>query len=214
MSYDPSQPLIGVTGEAHLSAAEAEASYQLAPLGIVPCTDFYPVTFQDAEGAPFRAKSDFIHSASGVLFEYKCGKLNSLKHQRSACSAQARYQKRKARGFINARNRQAEMLKAGWNHSLKKQAAVVAALTPAKVVLILKEEPDAKQAERLAKAGVFWRTLKNVPGYALFLRLASLGLAVGFTAQGHSFATRGLNGCFEEAGTGHASNGASDWSAC
>jgi hypothetical protein len=79
------------------------------------------------------------------------------------------------------------MLKAGWNHSIKKQAAVVAALTPAKMVLLLKEEPDDAEAKRLAKAGIFWRTMRNVSPFAFFLRLASLGLDVGFAASQHSF---------------------------
>jgi hypothetical protein len=48
-------------------------------------------------------------------------------------------------------------------------------------------EPEAKEVKRLAKARIFWRTLKNFPGYALFLKLASLGLDVGFTVPGHSF---------------------------
>ena len=75
------------------------------------------------------------------------------------------------------------MLQTQWSHSVHKQAAVVAALTPAKVVLVLKREPSEQEVTKLAKGGIFWRTRKTLPAFALYLKLASQGLAVGFSAS-------------------------------
>jgi hypothetical protein len=187
MTNDRSQPLTGATGATHDSAAEAQASFRLAPLGIVPCTDSYPIIFKDRAGASFSARSDFKHELSGVLFEFKASNLNSKTTIATAAKAEAKVRRDEALGFVGPRNRTFKLLDAQWNHSLYKQAAVVAALTPARVVLVLKEDPDEKEARRLAKAGIFWRTLKTIPAYAFFLKLAAMGLDVGFNVPGYSF---------------------------
>jgi hypothetical protein len=187
MMYDKNRPTIGVTGHTHQSAAEAEASFCLAPLGILPYDFAYPVTFTDSQGATFSARSDFRHEASGVLFEFKASNLNSKTTVATAAKAEAKVIRDEAFGFVASRNRTFRLLDAQWNHSLYKQAAVVAALSPARVVLVLKEAPDEKEARRLERAGIFWRTLKTIPAYAFFLKLASLGLDVGFTVPGHNF---------------------------
>jgi hypothetical protein len=183
MSYDESQPRLGATGLEHASAAEAKASFRLAPLGILPHDVAYPVTFKDRTGATFTARSDFRHERSGVMFEFKASNLNSKTTIATAAKAEARVMRDEALGFLNPRNRTFRLLDAQWNHSLYKQAAVVASLSPASVVLVLKEAPDAKEAERLTKAGIFWRTLKTISPFALYLKLAALGLDVGFTAS-------------------------------
>jgi hypothetical protein len=185
--YDKNFPVIGVTGKPHLSAAEAKASFHLARFGIVPCDDYYPVTFQDPKAVSFNARSDFIHKASAVWFEFKCSRLNGLKTKANAAKAEARFQEREARGYINNRNRQSEILKASWSNSIEKQSAVINTLTPAKVVLILKDEPDEKEARRLEKKGIFYRSMKTISVFAFFLKLAFLGLDVGFQTSTHAF---------------------------
>jgi hypothetical protein len=183
MKYDSSRPLIGATGATHDSAAEAHASFRLAHLGIMPCPSAYPITFRDRDGVTFVARSDFKHEASGVWFEYKASNLNSKTTKATADKAEARVIRDEALGFVNDRNRLYKLLQAQWCHSVHKQAAVVKALTPARVVLLLKHEPGEEEAKRLSKAGIFWRTLGNVSVFALYLRLAAQGLDVGFTAQ-------------------------------
>jgi len=187
MEYDRSRPRVGVTGLTHQSAAEAQASFWLAPLGIVPCDAPYPVTFTDAKGERFTARSDFLHERTGVRIEFKASRLNGKKNKAHAAVAEAKVLRDEALGFHTARSRHYRMLRVGWNHSLHKQAAVVAALTPAKVVLVLSDEPCPQEAQRLDKAGIFWRTRKTLPAYALFLRMASQGLDVGFRVPGHAF---------------------------
>jgi hypothetical protein len=187
MTYEPSRPLVGATGLTHQSKAEAQASFSLACLGIVPWNEPYPVTFKDANGTTFTARSDFIHEASGVRFEFKAASLNSIQTKAYANKALARVRRDEALGFVNDRNRNYKMLKAGWNHSISKQAAVVAALTPANVVLIFKHEPSPVQARRLGRAGIFWRTMKTLPVLVLYLKMASQGLDVGFSASASRF---------------------------
>lgn len=183
MTYDSTRPFIGATGLTHDSKAEAEASFQLARLGITPCNELYPVRFRDGNGASFTARSDFIHRASAVRFEFKAAPLHNIQTKAYATKATARARRDDAMGFLGDRSRSYRMLRSGWNHSIGKQAAGVAALTPANVVLIFKNEPTPTQAKWMAGAGIFWVTLKTLPAFALYLKLASQGLDVGFTAS-------------------------------
>lgn len=186
--YNPLLPTTGISGSIHASAAEAMASFLLAPLGIVKCDDYYPETFLDADRKPYKARSDFIHSASGVPIEFKCTeRLNGLRTLASADKALARLRREEMAGYVNDGNRQRKMLNAAWSESIKKLAGVVAVLTPAKVVLLLADEPDAKEHRRLIRHGIFYRTMKDMPAYALFLLLASQGLDVGFSTDSHAF---------------------------
>lgn len=191
MFYNKTRPLIGVTGRTHQSASEAETSFQLARLGITPCDAYYPVTFKDADGATFKARSDFIHNDSGVRIEFKAGNLNGKKTIAHAAVAEAKLMRDVALGFVSVNNLPYRRLKIGWNHSVHKQKAVVAALTPANFVLVLKHEPNASEVAKMRRAGIFWRTMKTIPVYAFFLKLASLGLDVGFKTDTHVFTVSG-----------------------
>lgn len=164
------------------------ASFLLAPLGIVKCDDYYEETFSDPDSRPYKARSDFIHSASGVRVEYKCtDRLNGLKTLASADKALARLRREEMAGYVNEGNRQRKMLNAAWSESIKKLAGVVAMLSPAQVVLLLATEPDAKEHKRLLRHGIFYRTLENLSAFAFFLKMASMGLAVSFYTDDHEF---------------------------
>lgn len=181
-------PLIGIHGNLHDSAAEAMASFVLYPLGIVKCNDYYPATFKDADGRLYKARSDFIHSLSGIRIEYKATeRLNGLKTVAYADKAAARLRQEELAGYVNSRNRQLRMLQAAWSESIKKLAGVVKVLTPSRVILVRTTAPDAKEHRRLIKHGIFYRTLQNLSAFAFFLKLASMGLAVGFYTDSHEF---------------------------
>jgi hypothetical protein len=181
MTYNRACPTIGVTGRTHQSAAEAEASFCLAPLGILPHDFAYPVTFTDADGTTFTARSDFRHEATGVLFEFKAGPLNGRTTKQAADSAVARVSRAEALGYVNATNRTAKLLDAQWNHSRHKLKAVVNAMNPAKCVLLVKDIPTDKELAKLDRAGIFVRHVGSMRSFALFLKLAAAGLGVGFT---------------------------------
>lgn len=187
-AYDSSLPNIGISGAIHDSIAEAQASYHLARLGIVRCNNHYPAIFKDANTEPYRAVPDFVHELVPVWFEFKCTeRLNGLKSLASAASALTRLQREELAGFVNSRNRQYKMLQAAWSESIKKLAGVVATMTAAQVVLIRASEPDATEHKRLLAHGIFYRTMANISGFAFFLKLASMGLDVGFYTGDHEF---------------------------
>ena len=85
--YDRSRSRVGITGFKHDSIAEADASFWMAPLGIVPCQATYPMSFTDSEGATFTARADFQHTASGVWFEFKASNLNDKPTKAAAAKA-------------------------------------------------------------------------------------------------------------------------------
>ena len=182
-TYDRSQPLVGVTGATHDSFDEAKASFRLAPMGIMRCTETYPVTFTDRKGDTFTAKSDFKCQASGTWFEFKSATLNGRTTLATAKKAEATVRRNDALCFVTKGTLRYRLLESQWCHSRYKQAAVVNTLTPANVVLVFKHAPGDVAAKRLAKAGIFYRTLDNVSVFALYLRLAAAGLDVGFTAS-------------------------------
>ena len=182
-TFDRNQPLVGITGATHDSSDEAQASFRLAPMGIMRCTETYPVTFKDKTGTPFTAKSDFRCQASGTWFEFKSAMLNSKTTFAAAKKAVATVRRDEAMCVLSKGSLRYRLLDSQWCHSRYKQAVVVNALTPAKVVLVFKHAPGDDAAKRLAKAGIFWRTLDNVSVFALYLRLAAAGLDVGFTAS-------------------------------
>lgn len=185
--YDESKPRQGATGLEHASAAEARASFTLARYGITPWDSAYPVTFTDAEGTTFTAKSDFRCEPLGLLFEFKAAPLNGRTSKRAAINAEARVSRDDALGFLDQRNRAYRLLDAQWNHSRYKLAAVVKALTPAKCILLVKDIPTDKELAKLDRAGIFVRYVGNVRTFGLFLKLAAAGLDVGFTDGVFSF---------------------------
>jgi hypothetical protein len=191
-SYDPSQPLIGATGEAHLSAAEAEVSYQLLPLGIVPDASYFPVTFTDAEGQAFTARSDFSHEATGFYFEYKPGSVNGIKTKASADRQRADLESAVRQGFVRPEHYLYKLNQVAWSNSIKKQGIVQQALGANHFALLLAEEPDPETTDgrRVIRSGIFYRTEANIGVFAFFLKLAAMGLDVGFSGPGHSFGVR------------------------
>jgi len=186
--YNRKTPLIGVTGKTHKSAAEAKASFQLFKYGIVPCEDKFEQEFIDAEGKTFRACPDFVHSATGVFFEFKTRKLNGKKTKTVADEAMRKVEEGIARGWIKSKDLTFKRLENAWNHSIQKVAAVARQLPPSTpLVLLYEDEQDLNEERRCARNGVFMLSLKNLSVFTMFLKMASIGLAVRFKRNGFEF---------------------------
>lgn len=169
------------------STLERDASKLLAPQGIVRARGVLPMTFYDSNGAPFKAKADFIHEPTGVLFELKHSSVNDVGTQ-----ARAAVKRRKAEG--NERHR---WIQCDWNHSAAKLALVQEGVARAggALVALFWHEPDPATVCRLNKRGTFWTVYRSPAweSFVAFLKLRAHGLPVSLTysAQGscsHLFA--------------------------
>lgn len=186
--YDPAMPLVGYDNSLHQSAAEARVSFHLASYGITRCDDYYPEDFHDTDAMRYKARSDFEYAPLGLRIEFKdTSRLNGLKTIANADKALHRFQVAEAGGYINASNRQKKMLDSAWSESVHKLSGVVRQLTPARVILVRSTDPDATEHRRLTRHGIFYRTLQNFSGFALFMRMASYGLDVGFYTDDFNF---------------------------
>jgi hypothetical protein len=176
---------IGSTGATHLSQAEASVSFKVLPMGIVPDDSFFPVTFTDSEGTSFPARMDYRHEASGYCFEYKPGSMNGIRTKASADRQREDFDAAHRQGFVQPQHYLYRLNEAAWSNSIMKQAIVQKTLGAGMFALLLAEEPDptTREGRRVLRSGVFYRTERNISGFAFFLQLASMGLDVGFTAQ-------------------------------
>jgi hypothetical protein len=188
--YNRKTPLIGVAGKKHDSAAEAKASFELYKYGFVPYDNMFGQVFFDAEGKPFWARPDFIHLATGVLAEFKTKRTNGKEFKARADKAMQDVEQQIAAGWVKESHRGYKQLEHAWNHSIHKVAAVSNQLplhTP--LVLIYESDLGLNEERRCKKNGVFMLSLQNLSGFAMFLKMASLGLAVGFERHGFEFST-------------------------
>jgi hypothetical protein len=187
--YNRKTPLTGVTGIEHKSAAEAKASFELYKYGFIPYENKFPQVFYDAENKPFWACPDFVHVDTGVFAEFKTKKMNGVKSKANAEKAMQRVEESIAAGWIKESGRNYKRLEFAWNHSIKKVAAISNQL-PLNTPLVLIYENDKVREEdenRCARNGVFMLSLSKISAFALFLKLASLGLTVGFERQGFHY---------------------------
>lgn len=187
--YNRKTPLIGVTGTKHKSEAEAKASFELYKYGFIPYENKFPQVFFDAENKPFWACPDFIHVATGMFAEFKTKKMNGKGFKARADKAMQEVERQIAAGWVKEENRTYKQLEHAWNHSIQKVAAVSNQL-PLNTPLVLIYENDKvreKDENRCVRNGVFMISLEKISAFALFLKLASLGLAVGFERQGFHY---------------------------
>lgn len=187
--YNRKTPLIGVAGKEHKSAAEAKASFELYKYGFIPYENKFPQVFYDAENKPFWACPDFIHVATGMFAEFKTEKMNGKAFKARADKAMQEVDQQIAAGWVREESRTYKQLMHAWNHSIHKVAAVSSQL-PLNTPLVLIYESDKvreKDENRCVRNGVFMLSLKKISAFALFLKLASLGLAVGFERYGFEF---------------------------
>jgi hypothetical protein len=190
----PSTKFIGVTGTRHKSQAEAKASFALYPHGWIPFETLFPMTFTDSEGTSFRACPDFYHPATGYYAEFKAHKMNGRKSKNAADRAMALIDADIVLGKIHASKRHYRSLKNAWNHSIQKASAVAEGLsshTP--FVVIYDDEQDVNEERRCYRNNVFMLSLANMGAFQLSLRLAALGLAVGFERNGFGFSVQASN---------------------
>lgn len=181
---------VGFNGASHDSKSEAKASFFLADFGIFASHSYLPLEFLDSTGEAFRAKSDFHHAPTGVLFEFKDSSVNGVGtkavSQRSIANSRSTSERAKALNF-------------GWNHSAEKLGIVQRGISGAggALVALFGKTPDDKAIKRLNKRGIFWLVLGS-PGFRLFtnmLKLTSAGLACWLTYTDddgqplHQFAT-------------------------
>ncbi|WP_156895673.1 hypothetical protein [Massilia putida] len=189
--YNLKTPLIGVTGKKHDSAAEAKASFELYKYGFVPYDSMFGQVFFDVEGKPFWARPDFIHLATGVFAEFKTKRTNGKEFKARADKAMQDVEQQIAAGRIKESHRGYKQLEHAWNHSIQKVAAVSNQLplqTP--LVLIYEKALGLNEERRCKKNGVFMLSLQNLSGFAMFLRMASLGLAVGYERHGFRYSAK------------------------
>ena len=158
------------------SALEARAAEALAPHGIVRADGLLSQTFFDSNGSPFRARADFCHQATGMLFELKDSFLNEATSQATANN--------KRRVWLGT-NEHYRQIRCDWNHSASKLATVQegVAATGGALVALFWNEPDAETVARLNRRGAFWLVYGSLGWRNLlaFLRLKSHGLAVTLT---------------------------------
>lgn len=186
--YNKSHPRIGATGHEHKSAAEAKASFVLAPFGWIPYENPFPLIFADSEGESFRACPDFYHPATGFYAEFKAEKLNGKGTKQAADKAVAEIEKGVAQGLIPKSRELYKKLKNAWNHSIQKIACCSKQL-PANMplVLIYEKEQDLNEERRCKRNGIFMLSLENMHAFNFFLRMSSIGLDVGFSRNGFHY---------------------------
>jgi hypothetical protein len=189
MTYNYSQPRIGVKGGKHLSNAEARASFQLHKMGIDPSNAYYKGSFADRYRTQFKAKTDFQHSWTDLKIEFKAGTLNNQSTKQGAdygmTAARMDYNRRR----ISAKQFATLTQENTWSNSLYKQLIVQKRESPLNMVLTFESLPNEAEQARLNRAGLVWTTLESVSAYSLFATLANLGLAVAYTNHGYRIST-------------------------
>lgn len=165
------------------SQLEADASKLLAEHGIVRAAGVLPVTFYDANGAPFKARADFIHAPTGVLFELKHSSVNGA-------GTQARAANKRRKAWSDERNTRVEC---DWNHAAEKLALVQEGIARAggALVALFWHEPDADTIKRLHRRGTFW-TVYGSPSWRSFvgflkLRAAGIRASLAYADGAHVF---------------------------
>jgi hypothetical protein len=192
--YNRKNPLIGVTGKEHKSAAEAKASFYLFNrYSIIPCEDKFDQEFLDATGKKFRACPDFVHPTTGVFFEFKTKRMNGKKSKAAADQAMRKVEDSIANGWVDARKLTYKRLENAWNHSIHKVAAVAKQL-PKNVPLVLLYEStqDLNEERRCVRNGVFMLSLDNLSLFGSCLKMASVGLNVDFKRNGFCISFKNL----------------------
>lgn len=166
------------------SQLEADASKLLAEHGIVRAAGVLPMTFYDANGAPFKARADFIHAPTGVLFELKDSSVNETGSQ-----ARAATKRREWRGGHERHSR----IQCDWNHSAAKLALVQEGMARAggALVALFWHEPDSATVARLNRRGTFWtvygsRSWRSLVGF-LKLRAAGVRASLAYADGAHIF---------------------------
>lgn len=173
MTHTTSKPPKGHGTASYDSKAEASASHLLAAHGIVRESGLLPVNFKDADGEQFAAKPDFIHSATGVYFEFKDSFLNGTKTKGTA-ERQHQASRSGSPGFKD--------LSFSWSNSAVKLGIVQEGIAAAggALVALFWHEPDRKTIGRLNRKGIFWTVYGSPSWRSLlgFLKMRSHGLPV------------------------------------
>ncbi|HBV76937.1 MULTISPECIES: hypothetical protein [Vibrio] len=135
-------------------STEEQLFHQRNPSLILCADDFYPYTFHDNDGTPFRAKPDFYCTEWNCWIEFKCHQLNNKKTKLIADTAHQKQIDFKGRDCIKYQ------LDHGWNHSLYKQAKVQSSLRAfdKRMIVVFKSSTKlSKQSQnKMSNEGMEW----------------------------------------------------------